>query len=154
MCITRYNAAMKLLLRRVGNSVGIIIPKGLLEAWGVGAGDYVEVVGDSIRRPRPGLSHDALDELKRSIAAAVARRFTAREIRAQILANLHRWKNQGTWVSAYAEWRELAQQEDDGTLFAAMLGRDERSVRLRQSAPYVGLLSREEVKKLNEVAAA
>lgn len=144
---------MKLLLRRVGNSVGIIIPKGLLEAWGVGEGDYVEVVGDSIRRPRSRSSH-ALDELKRSIAAAVAGRFTAREIRAQILANLHRWKNRGSWVSAYDEWRELAQQGDDGALFAAMLGRDERSIRLRQSAPYVGLLSREEVKKLNEEAAA
>jgi antitoxin component of MazEF toxin-antitoxin module len=145
---------MKLLLRRVGNSVGIIIPKALLETWGVGEGDYVEVVGDSIRRPRPRSAHDALDELKRSLAAAVARQFTAREIRAQILANLHRWKKQGAWVSAYDEWRELARQQDDGALFAAMLGRDERSVRLRQSAPYVGLLSREEVKKLNEEAAA
>jgi antitoxin component of MazEF toxin-antitoxin module len=145
---------MKLVLRRVGNSLGIIIPKGLLDTWGVGEGDYVEVVGDSIRRPRAGLSNDALDELKRSIAAAVTRQFSAREIRAQVLANLHRWKTQGSWVSAYDEWRELAQQEDDGALFAAMLGRDGRSVRLRQSAPYVGLLSREEVMKLNEEAAA
>jgi hypothetical protein len=35
-----------------------------------------------------------------------------------------------------------------------MLGRDERANRLRQSPPYVGLLPREEVRKLNEEAAA
>jgi hypothetical protein len=33
-----------------------------------------------------------------------------------------------------------------------MLGRDENAVRLRQSMPFVGLLSREEVRKLNEEA--
>jgi hypothetical protein len=95
-----------------------------------------------------GLSHDTLDELKRSIALAVVRSFTARQIRAQILANLHRWKSQGVWVSAYDEWRELAQQEDDGPLFAAMLGHDENAVRLRQSMPFVGLLSQAEVGRL------
>ena len=42
--------------------------------------------------------------------------------------------------------------EDDGALFAAMLARDERSTRLRQSAPYVGLLPREVVEALNEEA--
>lgn len=34
-----------------------------------------------------------------------------------------------------------------------MLGRDERANRLRQSPPYVGLLPREAVRKLNEEAA-
>lgn len=100
------------------------------------------------------LSHDTLDELKRSIAAAVVRGFTPRQIRAQILANLHRWKSQGMWVSAYDEWRELAQQDNDGALFAAMLGRDENAVRLRQSMPFVGLLSQEKVRKLHEEAVA
>jgi hypothetical protein len=35
-----------------------------------------------------------------------------------------------------------------------MLGRDDNSIRLRQSMPYVGLLSQEEVKKIREEAAA
>lgn len=107
---------------------------------------------------RPGsralLSHQALDELKRSIALAVVRGFTPRQIRSQILANLHRWKSQGVWVSAFDEWRDLAQQDDDGALFATMLGRDERAVRLRQSMPFVGLLSQDDVRKLHEEAAA
>jgi hypothetical protein len=58
------------------------------------------------------------------------------------------------WVSAYDEWLELAKQKDDGALFAAMLGRDENAVRLRQSMPFVGLLSQAEVRKLHEEAAA
>ena len=58
------------------------------------------------------------------------------------------------WVSAYDEWRKIAQSEDDGALFAAMLGRDENAVRLRQSMPYVGLLSPGEVKRLHEEAGA
>lgn len=146
---------MKLTIRRIGNSFGVIVPKAALEAWGLGEGDHLELTGRGIRpAASAGLSHDTLDELKRSIAVAVVRAFTPREIRAQILANLHRWKGQGMWVSAYDEWRELAEQEDDGALFAAMLGRDDDAVRLRQSMPFVGLLSQEEVKRLHEEAAA
>lgn len=145
---------MRVTIRRIGNSLGIILPKLTLQAWGVGEGDHLEVTERGVRpASRAGLSHQALDELKRSIAFAVVRRFTPREIRAQILANLHRWKHQGAWVSAYDEWRDIANRADDGELFAAMLGRDESAVRLRQSMPFVGLLSQEEVRRLHEEAA-
>lgn len=102
---------------------------------------------------RPGLSHQALDELKRSIALAVVRQFTPDEIRTQILANLHRWSSQGAWVPAYAEWQGIAERGDDEELFAAMLGRDDNAKRLRQSMPFVGLLSQEELRHLRESAA-
>jgi antitoxin component of MazEF toxin-antitoxin module len=144
---------MKLTIRRVGNSLGVILPKATLDAWNVGEGDHLDLTEHHIRPPaRGGLSHQALDELKRSFAVAVVRNCTPRQIRAQMLANLHRWKTQGTWGPAYDEWRDIAQAEDDGALFAVMLGRDETAVRLRQSMPFVGLLSREEVRKLNEEA--
>jgi antitoxin component of MazEF toxin-antitoxin module len=147
---------MKLTVRRIGNSLGVIIPRSALETWGIGEGDAFELTEHGIRPAarRAGLSHAALDELKRSIALAVVGRFTPRQIRAQILANLHRWNSQGMWVSAYDEWQELATCEDDGALFAAMLGRDGRGMRLRQSMPFVGLLAREEVRRLHEEAAA
>jgi len=86
------------------------------------------------------------------MALAVVRGFTPTEIRAQMLANLHRWKNQDTWGPTYDEWQYIAQSADDGALFSVMLGRDENAVRLRQSMPFVGLLSQEEVRKLNEEA--
>src|SRR5258708_18054994 len=144
---------MKLTVRRVGNSLGVILPKATLEAWNVAEGDDLELTENLIRPPaRGGLSHQALDELKRSFAVAVVRNCTPMQIRAQMLANLHRWKNQGTWGPAYDRWLDIAQTEDDGALFAVMLGRDENAVRLRQSMPFVGLLSREEVRKLNEEA--
>src|SRR5260370_25801774 len=137
---------MKRALRRIGNSLGVIIPKAALDAWGLGNGDMFELTERGIRPPaRAGLSHQALDELKRSIALGVVRQFTPREIRAQILANLHRWRGQGAWVSAYDEWHEIAMRGDDGELFAAMLGGDDNAVRLRQSMPFVGLLSQAEV---------
>ncbi len=146
---------MRLVLRAVGNSVGIIIPKSTLAEWGLGRGDTLEVVGRSIRPLGGGArSQDALDELKRNIAAAVTARFTAHEIRARSLANLHRWEKSGAWVSAYTEWQGILERGDDGELFAAMLGRDENSNRLRQSPPYMGLLPREEVRRLNEEASA
>ena len=147
---------MKLAIRRVGNSLGVIIPRTALDAWGVGEGDALELTEHGIRpaAQSAGLSHRTLDELKRSIALAVLRRFTPREIRAQILANLHRWKSQGTWVPAYGEWLDLANREDDAALFAAMLGHDDHAVALRQSMPFVGLLSQEEVRRLHAEAAA
>jgi hypothetical protein len=146
---------MKLTVRRIGNSLGVILPKASLAAWGIGEGDSLDLTDRGIHAPqRGGLSHAALDNLKRSIACAVARRFTAQQIRAQILANLHRWKSSGMWVSAYGEWLELASAQDEGCLFAAMLGRDDNAVRLRQSMPFTGLLSQNEVKLLHEEATA
>lgn len=145
---------MKLTVRRVGNSLGVILPKNALDAWGIGEGDHLELTERGIRpSARGGFSHQELDEHKRRLAAAVASRFTARHIRAQGLGNLHRWKSNGVWNSAYDEWKKLLEQADDGELFAVLLGRDERSNQLRQSPPYVGMLSREEVRKLNEEAA-
>lgn len=145
---------MKVRIRRVGNSLGVLLPKTVLDAWGVGEGDELDLTERGIRPPgRGGFSHGELDNLRLSLSLAVVRKHTAREIRAKIAANLHRWRSQGSWVSAYDEWNEIARREDDGALFAAMLGRNENAVRLRQSMPYVGLLSQQEVRKIYEEAA-
>jgi len=145
---------MKLTLRRVGNSLGVILPKDALDKWGVGEGDQLDLTERGIQPPlRGGFSTEHLDEHKRRLAAAVVSRFTAKHIRAHGLGNLHRWKTNGVWNSAYGEWKRLLEETDDGELFAVMLGRDERSNQLRQSPPYVGMLPREEVRRLNEEAA-
>lgn len=143
---------MRLVLRRIGNSLGVIIPKAALDSWGVHEGDALQLSESGIRPSASSSARETLDELKRRIAFAVVSSFTPRQIRAHSLANLHRWREAGAWVSAYDEWKKILQNPDDGALFAAMLGRDERSTRLRQSAPYAGLLQREEVRKLNEEA--
>ena len=71
---------MKLEIRRVGNSLGVIIPRTALKAWGVKEGDALELTERGIRPAAQGagFSHRTLDELKRSIALAVLRHFTAR----------------------------------------------------------------------------
>ncbi|HUL97658.1 MAG TPA: hypothetical protein VLT89_16730 [Usitatibacter sp.] len=145
---------MDTVVRRIGNSLGVIIPRRTLEAWGVHEGERLAVTSEGIFPPsKAQAGTESLDELKRKLAAAVASSFTPRQIRAQSLANLHRWKSNGVWVSAYDEWKRIMERGDDGELFAAMLGRDERATRLRQSAPYAGLLPRSEVARLNEEAA-
>ncbi len=146
---------MKIDIRPIGNSLGVILPRPVLKSWGVGEGDQLELTDKSLRPSRKGgLAPRELDELKRSIALAVVRDFTPAQMRAQILANLHRWRKQGAWVSAYDEWREIVERGDDGELFAAMLGRDDNATRLRESMPFVGLLPQSEVRRLHEEASA
>ena len=99
---------------------------------------------------RPLSPHESLEEQKRRLAAAVAASFTARQIRAHGLANLHRWREAGVWVAAYDEWQRILEKAPDGALFAAMLGRDERANRLRESPPYVGMLPKDEVRLIGE----
>jgi antitoxin component of MazEF toxin-antitoxin module len=145
---------MKLVVRRIGNSLGVILPKKTLDAWCVNEGDHLELTERGIHPTlRGGFSTEQLDEHKRRLAAAVVSRFTAKHIRAQGLGNLHRWKANGVWNSAYDEWKKLLEHADDGELFAVLLGRDERCNQLRQSPPYVGMLPRDEVRRLNEEAA-
>lgn len=146
---------MKLPVRRIGNSLGVIIPKKTLDDWGVGEGGHLEL-GERAIRPiaAAASSHEALDELKRKLAVEVVSRYAPALIRAHSLGNLHRWRQNGVWGPAYGEWEEILKSPDDGKLFSVMLGRDDRSNRLRQSPPYVGLLPRDRVKKLNEEATA
>jgi len=113
---------MQLQIRRVGNSLGVILPKSVLAEWGVGEGDALELTQGGIAPPsRGGRSQVMLDELKRLLSLAVIRHFSPQEIRAQSIANLYRWKRQGTWVSAYDHWTEILQRGSDGELFNAML---------------------------------
>lgn len=143
---------MRTSIRRIGNSLGVLIPRSVLKAWGVGEGDSLEVTDRGICASiRP--IQDRLDDLKRRIAVEVAANFPPALIRAHSVANLFRWESQGSWVPAYAAWRTLLTTADDGALFCAMLGRDEHANELRQSAPYVGLLPRAVTRRLNEEAA-
>jgi len=145
---------VKLTVRRIGNSLGLIVPRRVLNAWGVREGDSLELTPDGIRprRPRqPG--HTELDELKRAISAEVISRFRPDEIRRRSLENLERWKEGGAWCGAYAEWLEIL-RGDDARLYGAMLGKTDKPNRLRQSMPYVGMLSKDVLENLREKAAA
>lgn len=81
-----------------------------------------------------------LDAKKLASAVRVVQNCTVDQIRRKSLANIKRWNDKGTWVSAHDEWRLLMEQGSDQEVLAVMTGTDERSNRLRQSAPYVGLV--------------
>jgi hypothetical protein len=81
-----------------------------------------------------------LDAKKLASAKRVVQTCTAKEIRQKSLENIARWNRNGVWVSAHDEWRVLMEQGTDQDIIAVMTGTDERSNRLRQSPPYVGLV--------------
>jgi len=142
---------VKLKIRRIGNSLGILLPKEALLGWGLGEGDNLELGLKDIRPVRrTPRRKDELDAVNRSVSLAVIRQFSAREIRAQIRASLRQRRQQYDWDNACDEWESLARGKDDGALFAAMLGRDERAISRRQYLPYIELLSAAEVRALRE----
>ena len=140
---------MKVVIRKVGNSLGVLLPKDLVTQWGVGAGDFLAVSEDGIVPPPKKNVHLVLDDLKLAISMEVVSRFAVGEIRKKSRENLARWKKQGTWVPAYTEWRALLAL-DDAELVRTMISRDDNSNRLRQSMPYVGLLPKDVVEALRE----
>lgn len=83
-----------------------------------------------------------LDALKLQSAETVLRSVDMDALRRRSLANLKRWRKSGSWCAAFAEWEELMASGSDAEVVAAMTGSDENANRLRQSAPYVGLLAR------------
>lgn len=80
--------------------------------------------------------HAKLDEKKRQRAIYILERVSLTTIRQMSLDTLARWKNQGTWCSAYSEWAELMSSGSDEAVIYAMTSFDENSNRLRQSPPY------------------
>jgi hypothetical protein len=94
-------------------------------------------LGDTSDRPN---RQTLLDAKKLASATRVVRCCTVDQIRRKSLDNIKRWNSKGTWVSAHDEWRTLMERGTDEEIIAVMMGTDERSNRLRQSPPYVGLV--------------
>jgi hypothetical protein len=90
-----------------------------------------------------------LDSLKLEMAQAVLKEVDMAILRRRSLENLERWRENGSWCSAFAEWQELMASGSDAEVVSAMTGSDETANRLRQSAPYVGLLPRKSTERLN-----
>lgn len=91
---------------------------------------------------------DRLNDAKDARAKEILARHSIATIRAKGLSNLERWKSQGTWCSAYDEWRAILIEGSDEDVATAMTSKDQRYVRLRQSPPYPGLLDEETRKRI------
>jgi len=145
---------MKLTVRRIGNSLGVIVPRKALKDWGLREGDSLELTAGGIGPRWQRSGHAQLDGLKRAISVEVISRFRPEEIRSKSRENLERWREAGVWCSAYDEWSEIVTSGDDARLYAAMVGKTDQANRLRQSMPYVGMLSKDVLESLREKAAA
>lgn len=66
---------MRATLRRIGNSLGIIIPKAILDAWKVREGDSLSISADGIFPPGKPSSADVLEaQAILEVARELARR--------------------------------------------------------------------------------
>lgn len=91
---------------------------------------------------------DLQDRRKLAMARLITEKFAVPVIRHRSLENMARWQKNGVWVSAFEEWRELLTSGTDQQVLAVMTGLDEKANRLRQSAPYAGLLTQAEVEAI------
>lgn len=87
--------------------------------------------------------HQLLDDLKLWLSQATLNRTNLQTIRTQSLANLERWKAQGTWSLVYDEWWQLMTCASDDHIIEIMIGEGDEPNRLRQSIPYPGLVDEE-----------
>ncbi len=144
---------MRSVVRKVGNSLGVLIPIEIARRWGVGYGDFLEIDENGIRPSRTSENAQTrLDNLKREISIRVLGSYDFPEIRAKALANLARWQANGVKGNAYEKWTNILRSKDDLALIQAMVGKSEESNRLRQSMPYTGMLPQDEVRRLREKA--
>jgi hypothetical protein len=102
------------------------------------------------RQPTKPNAHTELDKLKLARALEILRTVEMKKIREKSLENLRRWKEKGTWCSAYDEWTNLMRNGTDAEVSAVMSGTDENSNRLRQSSPYAGLLDQQTRERIRE----
>jgi hypothetical protein len=96
--------------------------------------------------------HEILDRFKILAAKDIVENVDLPTIRSRSLSNLDRWNANGVWVSAHDEWRALMAHGTDAEVIAAMTGPDQRSNRLRQSPPYVGLITEDRRQELLKLA--
>jgi len=137
----------KTTIRKIGNSFGVIIPKGLLDERGLSVGDGLDICQDGILFPDSNV-HQSLDELRRQISIEIISRFKFDEIRRHSLCNLVRWEENGVWGRPYEEWRNILKNDDDERLMYMMVSTEDYPVQMRQSSPFVGLIPKDVLQRL------
>ena len=77
---------MKVDIRPIGNSLGVILPRPVLKSWGVGEGDQLEISDKGLRPSRKsGLAPWKLDGWSGQSLRSLSAGFVPARIRAQIL---------------------------------------------------------------------
>jgi len=85
-------------------------------------------------------------EMHRRIAAMMAH--DPSRVLGKAMANLHAWmeRHQGSALEAvFREWQDLLAHSSPSEMAAFLVADDKRAVRMRQSSPFAGVLSPQEV---------
>lgn len=83
------------------------------------------------------------DQVSLELARVTLELASVQEIRNRSLANLARWKVQGSWGLAYDEWFSILTTASDVEIVKIMTGLDDNSCRLRTSPPFVGIVDQD-----------
>lgn len=139
--------SQKTTIRKIGNSLGVLIPKSVLDERGLSEGDDLDVTLDGVMFPDVNF-HQSLDDLRRKISLEILSRFKFDEIRKHSLSNLERWEKNDVWGPPYEEWRDIMLSKEDEYLVRMMVSMDDHPVQLRQSSPFVGLVPKDVLMEL------
>ena len=95
--------------------------------------------------------HDRLDERRRRTHVAIVRKIDDDPSLLGVASrNIERWVRwSGYLPAAYAEWLTILEQPWS-TVRTLLLATDEDAKRLRQSTPFVGILSKDERRSIYE----
>lgn len=95
--------------------------------------------------PPWGNPHDRLDEIRRRLHVAIAEKIDADPTLLEVpRQNIQRWaRSRGRVDPAYAEWSETLERPWPEVRHI-LVSSDQNSTRMRQSTPFVGLLTQEE----------
>lgn len=87
-----------------------------------------------------------LDRLKLNLAQVVLKNHSIEKIRESSLAAMARWRSIGSWCSGYTEWQNIMENSSDEYIRFVMTSEQEEPCnRLRQSPPYVDLITEEQM---------
>jgi hypothetical protein len=94
---------------------------------------------------------ERLDKFRLRIAQTVLEHYPIHEIRSYCLKILSDWKANGVSYVSNIEWENIMLNGTDDEVIYAMTSEDQEPAnRLRQSSPYIGMLSAEHMDKLRQ----
>lgn len=65
-------------------------------------------------------------------------------VRQKAISTLKRWKKQGSWCTGFSKWEKLLKRSSDQYILSIMLEKSDRGDALRQTSPFVGIISEEQ----------
>lgn len=136
---------MKVKVRHVGNSLGILIPSNICKEMEIDVGRNLFICDQGVSFKN---THKRLDDFRRNIFIEILSMFDLFDIRTYGINKLEQWRDQGVWSTLHQQWMDVLNCGSDDQLRKTMLSNSDKSIELRQVSPFPGMLPKEIVEKL------